>query len=211
VRPQTRCQTCALERALRFGRPWRLAAALSVLLIAGLAPPAAAHGGQPYPLIEKVEAGPYQLDLWGDPDFGDAEFWVLVDGAVAADSLAVRLLAFPESDPAHEIEATADWQPTSGQPESARFVAEGLPFDRDGWWAVTLQVEGPEGQGKARTRVEVRSLGPSGREALYYLIPFVFLAIIARAHRLRLRRFRELAAGRPEGAKSKGLQESGIA
>lgn len=172
---------------------------LLLVLIALLwpAPPLAAHEGQPFPLLEDAEAGPYRLDLWGDPDFGDAEFWIVVDEGGQPGALSVAIAAFPEADPAHRIERRADWMPTRGRPEEARFGVVGLPLDRDGWWLVSVSVEGPDGRGEARARVELRSLGPSGRAALGYTIPFAFLAALALAEGLRRRRARgTLAAGR---------------
>ena len=169
----------------------RIASGLGLALIACLglgvgpwAPTVGAHEGQPYPVLEGAEVGPYRIDLWSDPDFGEGEFWMIVADAADPAALEVRLDAAPEAEPQHRLEALAAWQPTKDRPDAARYVAL-LPLDRDGWWTVDLSVAGPSGAGSARTRVEVRSLGPSRREALAYLLPFGFLALLVAAHQLR--------------------------
>lgn len=162
-------------------------AGASLLVLSGaIGRPAGAHEGQPYPILRQVEAGPYRIDLWADPDFGEGEFWVVAQGSSDPAALEVRLSAEPERGRREPLVGLANWQPTRNRPESPRYVAL-LPLDRDGWWQMQIDIDGPPGHGHAEARFEVISLGPSRREALSYLIPFALILLLAVGHQLRRR------------------------
>ena len=39
--------------------------------------PALAHDGPPFPILEGIRAGPYQVQVWTDPDIGIGEFFMV--------------------------------------------------------------------------------------------------------------------------------------
>lgn len=167
----------------------RRAAAALVALLALAAPPARAHEGPPYPILNDREAGPFLLSVWADPDVGIGTFYVylepLDDAPLPADT-TVRIHVQPVSE--RVPETAHDTSPRPARGDQLQFLGE-VPFDSQEWWHVRLELASSRGGGAVATDVEVTppGQGPVLDFALY-LFPFVavgFLFILAVVKRRR--------------------------
>ncbi|HVN93224.1 MAG TPA: hypothetical protein VMT38_05995, partial [Terracidiphilus sp.] len=70
----------AFARAARFlvGRtPLRVM--FAVILAACVCRPMWAHIGPPYPIIQNQKIGPFNVEVWSNPDVGTGSFYIIVD------------------------------------------------------------------------------------------------------------------------------------
>lgn len=130
---------------------------------------AAAHEGPPYPVFTDRAAGPYTVDLWGDPDVGTGTFFVLVDGSPEEAGVAVRLEVRPSSGRLPWASHDAPREPAR---KGLRFVGLAA-FDAEERWDVRVVLTGPRGRAQAEAAVDVTppDLGRSG--LWLFALPFV--------------------------------------
>ena len=144
------------------------------LLLASLA---SAHNGPPFPIIENQRVGPCVIALWTHPDVGTGTFFVIVDpppgGAIPSD-LKIKIGVQPESGRLAEAIYNLDRDDTRGQVQYKTLV----DFDRDEFWRVRLVLESAQGGGEAFSRVEPTPTGFGRWDLLFFLLPFVAVALL---------------------------------
>ena len=181
-------------RRLSTGR-LRRAAVVAVAML-GLAAPAAAHSGPPYPVVSSQVAGPYLLSVWTDPDSTDdgsagGQFWVTI-AAARADALPPDTQARVAIRPA----GGAAWAESTAMPvdgdRSRQFAA--LVMDHEGQYGVRVVVTGAWGRAEVTTGVEATyDLRPAPALLAVYLLPFVLVGFLWTKRLLRRRRARRAA------------------
>jgi hypothetical protein len=152
-------------------------AALAVL-VSLFSAPAAAHNGPPFPIIENQRVGPCIISLWTHPDIGTGLFFVVVDpvpGAAIPSDLKFKIGVQPESGRLPESFYTLDRDnDVKGQVDYKTFVQ----FDRDEFWRVRLVLESSQGRGEAFSRVEATPVGFGRWDLLFFLSPFLLVALL---------------------------------
>ena len=172
-----------------------------VLLAAALALPAvplAAHDGPPFPIVSDAVTGPYELDVWTDPDATDdgtagGQFWVMLRPVDRARPLptdtAVTIRIRPSA-------ADGAWDRARARPidgEASRQFAV-LVMDHEGRFDVRVEIEGGLGSGRTDAWVDATyDLRPPPAMLVVYLLPF--LAVGALWMKLLIKRRQARAGG----------------
>jgi len=161
----------------------------------GLAGPAVAHSGPPYPVVSNQVSGPYRLSVWTDPDATDdgsagGQFWVTIDPARAG---------VPPPDTRAHVAIrsggeTAPWVESAAAPvdgnRSRQFAA--LVMDHEGPYGVRVVVDGAWGKAEVMTAVDASyDLRPAPALLAVYLLPFVLVGFLWTKRLLRRRRGRK--------------------
>jgi hypothetical protein len=139
--------------------------------------PAKAHNGPPFPIIENRTVGPCIISLWTHPDVGTGAFFVFVEpiaGGTIPKDLKVQIGVQPESGRLPEAVYTADLDQSGGQLQYKALV----DFDRDEFWRVRLVLQSSQGQGEAISRVEATPIGFGKWDLLFFLLPFLLVALL---------------------------------
>jgi len=149
---------------------------LSVLWLM-LPGPASAHNGPPFPIIENRRVGPCVISLWTHPDVGTGAFFVFVQpipGGTVPNNLKVRIGVQPESGRLPEVVYEANQDDSGDQLQYKALVN----FDRDEFWRVRLILESSQGGGEAYSRVEATPTGFGKWDLLFFLLPFLLIALL---------------------------------
>jgi len=149
--------------------------------LALLSPRAQAHSGPPFPLLEHVHSGGYEVSLWTDPDTTDdgtpgGQFWVVLHGSdeTKPEATVVRLTAQPSDRPGQP--QTADALPTTNDP-SFRFGR--VIFDHEGPWRVEVTIDGPRGSTRLESAVEATyDTRPAPFLLGLYALPFLAVGFL---------------------------------
>src|SRR5580700_6224866 len=91
---------------------------LAAALLSGLAAPARAHNGPPFPIIEGKRVGPCIVALWTHPDVGTGTFFVILDpppGGSLPKDLKIEIGVQPVSGRLKEVRYTAQRDNLRGQ------------------------------------------------------------------------------------------------
>ena len=164
---------------------------LTIVLMLLLAPPAKAHNGPPFPIIENRKMLGCAVSLWTHPDVGTGTFFVLVDpipGGKIPDDLKIDIGIQPESDRLAEVIYPAAREDSRGQLE----YDVSAQFDRDEFYRVRLVLHGAQGTEEALSRVEATPPGYGRWDLLLYLLPFLAVGFLwfrgmSRRHRYKNR------------------------
>ena len=148
--------------------------ALAMLALSFVNRGLAAHDGPPYPIVSNHISGPYSISVWTDPDTTDdgtpgGQFWVTLEPAGEANAVPPGTVATVSIRPLDR-----SGPPREGQsaPVSDGFVA--LVMDHEGWFAVRVTVDGPNGRGQVEAEVAATyDLRPPPGLIVLYLLPFV--------------------------------------
>jgi hypothetical protein len=168
IRPRVFCG-CRLSISV-----WT-AALLAATLLVPLS--AIAHNGPPFPIIENRKIGPYTVALWTHPDVGTGTFFVLIDpapGGKVPDDLKVSIGVQPESGRLPEVIYAAQRDSTRGQIE----YQAAAQFDRDEFWRIRLVLQSSGGGGEGLSRVEATPPGYGRWDLLFYMLPFLAIALV---------------------------------
>lgn len=165
-------------------------------------PPASAHNGPPFPIVENRKIGPCIVSLWTHPDVGVGAFYVFVapaPGGAVPDDLKIEIGVQPVTGRLPEVLYAAQRVKSHGQVE---YNAQ-AEFDKQELWRVRLVVQSSQGGGEAIAQVEVTPPGFGRWDLLLYLLPFLLVAFlwfrgISRARRRRNAQMR--SEDRPTGA-----------
>jgi hypothetical protein len=148
-----------------------------LLLLLAMSVPASAHIGPPFPIIENQKVGPCVIALWTHPDIGTGAFYVMVDpqpGSDVCSSLKVKIGVRPESGRLPEVFYNAERDDVRGQIQYKAFA----DFDRDEWWRVHLVIESSKGNGEVFSRVEATPTVMGRFGLVFFLLPFLAVAIL---------------------------------
>jgi hypothetical protein len=150
---------------------------LVLLLLLEWVAPASAHNGPPFPIIENQKVGPCMISLWTHPDVGTGTFFVIVDpvpGSAIPGDLKIQIGVQPESGRLPEALYNAERDDTRGQVDYKTAVH----FDRDEFWRVRLVMESSRGRGEVFSRVEATPVGFGRWDLLFFLLPFLAIALL---------------------------------
>jgi hypothetical protein len=142
-----------------------------------LATPANAHNGPPFPLIENRTVGPCVISLWTHPDVGTGTFFVFVQpvaGASVPKDLKVQIGIQPESGRLPEVVYVAEEDNSGGQLQYKALVQ----FDRDELWRVRLILQSSQSHDEVFSRVEATPVGFGKWDLLFFLLPFLLIALL---------------------------------
>jgi hypothetical protein len=141
---------------------------IAIVLLLG-APPARAHQGPPFPIVEDQRAGPYTVSVWTDPDVGTGTFFVILNPPA---KIRVRIGLQPVSGRLPEKIYEAEFQ------SDARYFTT-APLDKAEMWRVRVLLDSPKGGGELKAEVEATPDGTLGPWAsLIYLLPFVGVGLL---------------------------------
>ena len=173
--------------------------AVPFLLVAGLlaaAPrPAAAHDGPPFPIVSSLDAGAYEVDVWTDPDATDdgsagGQFWVMLEPRERGSEIPAGTTVDVSIRAAG---ADGPWQTMRAEPMDGRVSRQfaGLVLDREGRFAVRVEVAGPLGGATSAAWVDATyDLRPPPAMLVLYLLPFLAVGVLWTKLLLRRRRVR---------------------
>jgi hypothetical protein len=190
----------------------RVSIGFLIVLLLMLPPPASAHNGPPFPIIENKKVGPCIVALWTHPDVGTGAFYVFVEpapGGQIPDDLRIKIGVQPVSGRLPETFYDAERVKSHGQ---LQYNAQ-AEFDRQELWQVRLVIQSSQGGGEAIAPVEVTPPGFGRWDLLLYLLPFLLVAFlwfrgISRARRRRSTQLRQ-GAGAASAAQVAGNAGSG--
>lgn len=180
--------TGSLETGAGEGRS-RLAATVTAFVLAAAA--ASAHEGPPFPLIVDAQVGPFIASVWTDPDIGTGTFFVILeppDGGTLPEHTVIRIAVRPASG---RLEETVYQALPQRVRHGQRYFTE-VEFDRGELWDVRVELDGPQGGGQLRARVEATppgGIGPIG--LVLYPLPFLAIGFLWFRAALLKRRVRE--------------------
>lgn len=163
-----------------LGRPGNVKKkSVGVLLVLSLLlpTPASAHNGPPFPIIENKKVGPCIVALWTHPDVGTGAFYVFVEpvpGGSVPNDLKITIGVQPLTGRLPEVLYTAERVKSHGP---LQYNAQAA-FDRQELWRVRLVVQSSQGSGEATTQVEVTPPGFGRWDLLFYLLPFLLVALL---------------------------------
>jgi len=155
----------------------RVSVGLSVVLLLTLPPPAGAHNGPPFPIVENKRMGPCIVALWTHPDVGTGAFYVFVEpapGGSVPDDLKIKIGVQPATGRLPETFYEAQRVKSRGQ---VQYNAQ-ADFDRQELWRVRLVLQSSQGGGEETTQVEVTPPGFGRWDLLLYLLPFLLVAFL---------------------------------
>lgn len=168
--------------------------ALITAIAVGVAFPASAHEGPPFPILVDRPLSDYVVSVWADPDIGEALFYVILetpDGQIPSQPPEVSMWVEPVSG---RLDRTT--RVTTRQPLRSQMQFEAHPhFDQQDMWTVGIQIQGPDGVlHELATQVESTPPGYGGWGLAIYLFPFLLLGtlwIVAMIRRARTKYPRE--------------------
>jgi len=150
-----------------------------VILLFCAAAPAWAHIGPPYPIMQNRKIGPFQVEVWSNPDVGTGSFYVIIDPpkgsslAVPAD-MKVQVAVQPVSRRLPEATYGAWREKLLDHVEFKTLV----PFDKEETWHVRILFSSSGASGELATNVQVTPALLGRWDLLIYLFPFVGIAIL---------------------------------
>jgi hypothetical protein len=161
---------------------------LSTLLVAP--PPAPAHIGPPFPIIENHKIGCCTVELWIHPDIGSSVVFVVVHplpGQTVPKDLKMEVGVQPESGRLKEV-LYGMWR--NNEPDYVQYDGQ-VEFDRDEMWKVHLLTYTGGVLDHSYARVEATPTIVGSWELLWFAAPFIlagFLWFKVAAKRRQLRR-----------------------
>lgn len=152
------------------------AAARAVLLPAALAAPVRAHDGPPYPILVDESVLGRTISVWADPDVGTGTFYLYLPWEEDApqDDTVIRLGVQPSDGRLSEVVRTTE-RAGPKDPFQRIVLAE---FDERGPWTVRFLFDTPDGTGEVSTEVDVTPPGSDTFSIVWYLTPFLGIAVL---------------------------------
>lgn len=155
--------------------PTRRTAAAAALL-AACAAPLRAHEGPPYPILVDETVAGRLMSVWADPDVGTGTFYFYLPWEKDApqDDTTLHLVVQPTDGRLAEV----TW-PTERAAEREPFQRIAYAeFDERGPWTVRFVLETPDGEGSIATEVDVTPPGLDTFSIVWYLTPFLGIAVL---------------------------------
>jgi len=177
---------------------YSLWAALAVFMLCCCAE-ARAHIGPPYPIMQNRHVGPFNVEVWSNPDVGTGSFYVIIDPpkgsslTVPAD-MKVRVIVQPVSKRLPEAGYDA-WR--EKLLDHVEFKAD-VPFDKEETWHIRVVFVSATANGETDTDVAVTPTLLGRWDLLLFLLPFLGVGALwfkaATARRTRRQRARARAS-----------------
>jgi hypothetical protein len=167
---------------------------LAVLLLAFCAAlPAWAHIGPPYPIMQNRKIGPFNVEVWSNPDVGTGSFYVVIDppkGSSVPADMKVQVAVQPVSKRLPEATYNAWREKLLDHVEFKTLV----PFDKEETWHIRVLFASSIASGETDTDVQVTPTLLGRWDLLLFLLPFVGIGVLwfkaASVKRNRKRRMR---------------------
>ncbi len=179
-------------------------AARAVVALAFLAlcvcAPAWAHIGPPYPIMQNRRVGPFQVEVWSNPDVGTGSFYIIIDppkgsGLTVPADMKVQVSVQPLSKRLPVATYGAWREKLLDHVEFKTLV----PFDKEGMWHVHIAFSSATANGAADTDVSVTPTLLGRWDLLLFLLPFLGIGVLwfkaasvkrSRSRRARIQRAR---------------------
>ncbi len=184
----------------RFPARTALRALCALLLAICLCPPAWAHIGPPYPIMQNRKVGPFNVEVWSNPDVGTGSFYIIIDPPkgsrlqVPAD-MRVQVTVQPVSKRLPAATYNTWREKLLDHVEFKTLV----PFDKQEMWHVQIVFSSSTANGEAHTDVPVTPTLLGRWNLLLFLLPFLGIGGLwfkaASVKRTRRRRVRAARAG----------------
>jgi hypothetical protein len=175
--------------------------------------PARAHIGPPYPIMQDRKVGPFNVEVWSNPDVGTGSFYVIVDppkgsGLTVPADMKVQVAVQPVSKRLPVAVYNAWREKLLDHVEFKTLV----PFDKEEMWHVHIAFSSATANGEADTDVRVTPTLLGRWDLLIFLLPFAGVGVLwfkaASVKRDRRRRTRTPRAGAAQSFQvSRGTQE----
>jgi hypothetical protein len=146
---------------------------LSLLASTAIAAPIQAHEGPPYEIAHKESLAGRSLSIWADPDVGVGIFYFYFEDELPVGSTSIRVGVRPVDGRLEE----ASFDAVPGGPKDAYQLVVEVPFDQRGLWNSRFAVSGEGGAEEVVIEVDVTPPGGTGWDLVYYISPFVALAV----------------------------------
>lgn len=159
-----------------------------------------AHIGPPYPIMQNRKIGPFNVEVWSNPDVGTGSFYVIIDppkGSSVPADMKVQVTVQPVSKRLPEATYGAWREKLLDHVEFKTLV----PFDKQETWHIRIVLASSAGGGEADTDVPVTPTLLGRWDLLLFLLPFAgigvlwFKAASVRRNRKRRGRARRAPAG----------------
>ncbi len=165
--------------------------------------PAWAHIGPPYPIMQNRKVGPFNVEVWSNPDVGTGSFYIIVDppkgsGLSVPQNMKVQVSVQPESKRL-PVATYNTWREKLLDHVEFKTL---VPFDKQEMWRVRVLLSSREVTGETDTEVPVTPTLLGRWNLLLFLLPFLAIAALwLKAMRTtRKRRKRQLLKKAQAGA-----------
>ena len=141
--------------------------------------PAWAHIGPPYPIMQNRKVGPFNVEVWSNPDVGTGSFYVIVDppkgsGLTVPADMKVQVAVQPVSKRLPVAVYTA-WREKLLDHVEFKALA---PFDKQEMWHVHITFTSSTANGAADTDIPVTPTLLGRWNLLLFLLPFVGIGVL---------------------------------
>jgi hypothetical protein len=140
-----------------------------------LAAPLRAHEGPPYPILVDETVAGRLMSVWGDPDVGTGTFYLYLPWEEDApqDDVVVYMAVQPVDGRLAEV----TWPCERAGPRDPYQRIAYAEFDERGAWTVRFLFDTPDGKGDVSTEVDVTPPGLDTFSIIWYLTPFLGIAV----------------------------------
>jgi hypothetical protein len=136
-----------------------------------------AHIGPPYPIMQNRKIGPFNVEVWSNPDVGTGSFFIIIDppkgGSVPAD-MKVQVVVQPVSKRLPEAIYGA-WR--EKLLDHVEFKAD-VPFDQEETWHIRILFASSVASGETDTDVQVTPTLLGRWNLLLFLLPFAGIGVL---------------------------------
>jgi hypothetical protein len=167
---------------------------LALALLALFTTPAWAHIGPPYPIMQNRKIGPYNVEVWSNPDVGTGSFYIVIDpppGQSIPPDLKVQVAVQPDSKRLPEKTYGA-WREKLKNRIEFKTLAD---FDQEETWHIRVLFSSATVSGETDTDVLVTPTLLGRWDLLLFLLPFLGIGFLwfkaAAAHRRRKKKGRK--------------------
>jgi hypothetical protein len=141
--------------------------------------PAWAHIGPPYPIMQNRRVGPFQVEVWSNPDVGTGSFYIILDppkgsGLSVPSDMRVRVSVQPLSKRLPVATYGAWREKLLDHVEFKTLV----PFDKQEMWHVHIVFSSATANGAADTDVSVTPTLLGRWNLLLFLLPFAGIGVL---------------------------------
>jgi hypothetical protein len=162
-------------------RPAKSRRGLITLALFGLCVPvpALAHIGPPYPIMQNRKVGPFNVEVWSNPDVGTGSFYIIIDPpkgsalAVPAD-MKVQVSVQPVSKRL-PVATYNTWREKLLDHVEFKTL---VPFDKEETWHIHITFDSSTASGEADTDVQVTPTLLGRWDLLLFLLPFAGIGVL---------------------------------
>ena len=159
--------------------PARRGLILFALIAVCFSVPAQAHIGPPYPIMQNRKVGPFNVEVWSNPDVGTGSFYVVIDppkgsSITVPPDMKVQVSVQPVSKRL-PVATYNTWR--EKLLDHVEFKAV-VPFDKEETWHVHITFSSATANGEADTDVQVTPTLLGRWDLLIFLLPFAGIGVL---------------------------------